>query len=199
MLEKEDFLIEWLKLEGSFSRTLNDKIRNAWYAEVEMVEVFLFKKTMRQLTLGAHFTTKSSTFPRFKDFWTIHGMVKNEHRLDNGVGQEVESIGCGMCVRGMLHFLKQYKDYPEPYEVVAFCRRCHPDRFGARDPRDRFDFVEGMEPERHQRSFAIPPDVNLGMYEDFTKKWMDPKTDWQKETIEAWAMHYRAVKRSALA
>ncbi len=194
-LLKEDFLREWMKLEGSFARGLSGKIRDAWYEEVELTEYHIFKKTIWRLSMGYHFTAKSSTFPRFKDFWTIYSMVKKDL-----VPEAVEEKkGCKMCVEGLIYFLKKFPGYKVPHEVVGFCRNCHPDRLPSLDPEDSYNYGPNMHPYDHQHRLLLPEATNRGLYLDFMEKFRDPATDWEAETKKALKMHHEFVKARGLA
>lgn len=194
-LDREAFLREWLQLEGSFSRTLSKNIRDAWYTEVELSELHIFKKTIRRLAMGFHFTQKSSTFPRFKDYHTVYKMTLNELRPSE---EASEKVGCVKCVDGRIYFEKQYRGYSETHTVVGFCRNCHPITKRTIDPNDVYNYTPGMHPDHRRHRIAIPPEVNRELYLDFMKKWRDPATDWEKETQEALDKHRQGVEALGL-
>lgn len=187
MITEGLFIEEWDKVTASHGRGFTRKIADAWYAELEETDPDIFRRTMRQLALGRHNNEKRSGFPRWEDFWTIYRMTEHDLGLSGG------EIGCDKCCAGTIHYLRTFPGINFKYECVGFCRDCHPHHRFAVDPNQAFEYVLGKEPWRKKEGTMIPASVVPEMIRELTEKMERDDIDWKQETIEAWALHKKAV------
>lgn len=163
------------QIEDSFTRKVTQKNRDGWLEEIVNCDPHLFGLTMRKLKRG-------DKFPTFGIYWTVYNIVKAEN--PKGDAQE---RGCDDCRKGYIHYVQG------GYDVTAFCKVCWPEKRAAQDPKIPRTYQPGMEPWKSKDFVMIPPATARAMMGELADNIDKRGYDWEKETVEAWAMHYQAI------